>query len=248
MKTGLVLSGGGARGIAHLGVLKALDEEGIKPDIISGVSSGAICAVMYSAGLKPDEILNYLLKLRIYKYFRPSWSNIGLLNIERLMPVFNMYLPFKTFEELQIPIIISAADFRSGQTVFFSSGELLKPVLASSCIPILFAPLKYKDRLLVDGGVVNNLPVEPILAKVDYIIGSHCNPNNPDYSIKSMRSVIERTFNLAIASNIKERKDHCHLFIEPEGLRNFRIFDLGKAKDIYNIGYKHAKERLKSLN
>src|SRR6478735_2601225 len=102
MKIGLVLSGGGARGVAHLGVLQALEEEGLKPSMISGVSSGAITGALYAAGMPPSEVLEILIKTHIVRYLRPALSRFGFLNIDKLSSVFEQYFPVRTFEELKI--------------------------------------------------------------------------------------------------------------------------------------------------
>ncbi|MFL5730514.1 MAG: patatin-like phospholipase family protein, partial [Cytophagaceae bacterium] len=99
MKTGLVLSGGGARGIAHLGAIQAILDHGLKPDIISGVSAGAIVGSLYGAGMKPPEILEILVKTKLFRYIRPAWSRFGFLNIQKLIAIYRLYLPIKSFED-----------------------------------------------------------------------------------------------------------------------------------------------------
>jgi len=240
MKTGLVLSGGGARGVAHLGVIQALLDNGIKPDIISGVSSGAIVGSLYGAGIQPLEILEFLTKTHIFRYIRPAWSKFGFFNIQKLIAIYKIYLPIQTFEELKIPVIISAADIIEGKTIFFHKGDLLKAVLASTCIPLLFAPLEMDGMLVVDGGILNNLPVEPLVADCDLIIGVHCNPANRAYKPKGLKSMIERTFQLTVANNVKERISSCHIFIEPPELVNIGLFEISRAKEIYKLGYDHT--------
>lgn len=247
-KIGLALSGGGIRGVAHLGVLTALEENGLKPHIISGVSSGAIIGTLYAYGMPPAEILENLLKTKIFRYMRPAWSKFGFLNIQKLEAIYKLYLPVKTFEELPLKLIISAADIIEGKTIFFSEGDLLKAILASSCVPVIFAPLEMDGKLMVDGGIINNLPVEPLIGKCDFIIGVHVNPTNTKYHISSIKSMIERTFHLAIAGNVKDRIKHCNLFIEPPELANYNIFELSKAKEIYRIGYEYASEIIKNSN
>lgn len=244
MKIGLALSGGGARGLAHLGALKALEEYDIKPDMISGVSSGAIIGSLYASGICPDDILELILKSSLFRYVRPAWSKFGFLNIERFEKLYHQYLPAKTFEDLKIKLFISAADLNEGKTVYFSEGELIKPLLASSCLPVLFVPLTIGERQFVDGGILNNLPVEPLLGHNDFIIGVNANPTKKDFKVAGIKSMIERTFHLTLALNVKERIKYCDLFIEPQGISHFTIFDLSHAKDIFNIGYEHAREYL----
>ena len=242
LKIGITLSGGGARGIAHLGALAALEEAGLKPHIVSGVSSGAIIGALYAYGMRPQFILETLLKTSIFRYLRPAWSKIGFLNIERLIKIYKKYLPTHTFEELSCKLYISAADIREGKTVFYSEGNLINAILASSCLPVLFAPIEIDNKLMVDGGVINNLPVEPLIGQCDLIIGVHANPTNTQFNIRSIKSMIERTFHLAVAMNVKERIKYCDLFIEPPDLAHFSIFEISKAKEIYQVGYDYTRK------
>jgi NTE family protein len=244
MKIGLALSGGGARGIAHLGALKALDEFGIKPAMISGVSSGAIIGTLYAAGMNPDTILENIIKERLYRYVRPAWSKFGFLKMERFVRVYERYLPAKNFEQLKIKLFISAADLQEAKTIYFSEGELLRPLLASSCMPILFVPMAIGNKRYVDGGILNNLPVEPLLGHTDFIIGIHCNPTNKSFEMHGIKSMIERTFHLSLALNVKERIKHCDIFIEPPMLSSYTIFDLAHARDIFQIGYEYSLQAL----
>ena len=240
MKVGLTLSGGGARGIAHLGVIKALNEYGIKPELISGVSSGAIVATLHSSGLELDEVMERIIKINLYQYIRPAFGKFGFLNIQKLIDIYKLHLPIKNFEDLHTPVVISATDIREGKTIFFTDGDIIKAVLASTCIPILFAPLEMDGKLMVDGGIINNLPVEPLIGNCDLILGSHTNPNNPQYKISSIKKMIERTFHLAVYNNVKERKKLCDIFIEPPELINYGLFEISKAKEIFKIGYEHT--------
>ena len=153
------------------------------------------------------------------------------------MAIYKLHLPVKTFEELKIKLYISAADIGEGKTSYFSQGDLIKAILASSCLPVLFAPVEMDGKLMVDGGIINNLPVEPLVGQVDLIIGIHVNPTNPQYQISSIKSMIERTFHQAVSTNVKERIKYCDVFIEPVELGNHNIFDISRAKEIYDIGY-----------
>jgi len=245
MRTGIALSGGGARGIAHLGMLKALEEYGIKPNTISGVSSGAILGALFCSGINPDTILEILLKSSLYRYLRPSWRKSGFLNIERFERLYLKYLPVTKFKDLKIKLVVSATDINEGKTVYFSEGSIIKPIMASACMPILFAPVKVGKKLLVDGGIINNLPVEPLLANHDLIIGGHCNPTNHAFSVNGMKSLIERTLHLSLAVNVKERVKYCDIFIEPPQLAQYTIFDIKEAQVIFQIGYIHTLDILK---
>ncbi len=241
MRAGIAFSGGGARGFAHLGVLAALEEKGIEPCIITGTSAGAIVGAFYSAGYRPDEIINIVLGAKFLKAFRPGFINRnGLLRMDLLEDLYKEHFPENSFSALNTKLIICATDLHRGQTVYFSEGELIRPMMASTCIPVLFDPVKVGESTFVDGGLLNNLPVEPLVGHCDYIIGVHTNPYNTQTKIGSLRKVIEKSFQLAINYNVRDRIRLCDTFIEPPALDQFSIMDLKKARTIFEIGYEYT--------
>ncbi|MCF0061164.1 patatin-like phospholipase family protein [Dyadobacter chenwenxiniae] len=244
MKIGLVLSGGGARGIAHIGAVKALIESGIKPDIISGTSSGAFVGAMLAHGYTPDEIIEMILQTSFYPYIRFGFGANGLLHMNKLEAVLRKYIPENTFESLKTKFVVTATDIVSGEELQFRSGELAIPVLASCCIPGLFSPIRFQGRDLVDGGVLNNLPVEPIMHEADFIIGIHCNPFTLDKPLKRTTELVYRSLILAMHSKTKERFKKCDLLIEPAELSRFSIFDFRKAGQLFEVGYDYTKRLL----
>lgn len=244
MKIGLTLSGGGARGISHLGGIQALEELGIFPDMITGTSAGAIVGALYAAGNTPLSILEYITKTKIFKFFQPDRSLTGLLRMERTERIYEKLLKENSFESLNIPLIVAATDLIRGETTYFSKGELIKPLQASSCIPVIFAPVEIDGNLYVDGGILNNMPVEPLLGKCDFIIGMHANSLDPEATIKTMRQTLERSLHLAINNNIESRKKYFNWFIEPPKMSNYAVYDVAKAKEIYQLGYNHTLKLL----
>ncbi|MBC8156330.1 MAG: patatin-like phospholipase family protein [Bacteroidetes bacterium] len=241
MKVGLVLSGGGARGIAHIGVLKALVEQNIQIDRISGTSAGALVGALFAHGYPPDEILKIIETAGFMRHLRPAWSRMGLLSLNGVIDLFREYIPHDSFEHLKIPLHVVAVDLNAGEQEVFDEGELIRPVLASCCLPGIFEPFVLHKRQFVDGGVLNNLPVEPLEHKVDYIIGSHCNPFGITRPITSMRGVVERSLILAVQAKTKERFAKCDLFIEPPQLADYDVRDLRRSRELFRIGYQYAK-------
>ena len=240
-RVGLALSGGAARGIAHLGVLKAFDELGIKPAILSGVSSGAIVAVFYAAGYSPDEILRLIKELRIYRVMRLAIGQVGILHLDEVEKLYYRYLgEGATFEDLNIPVIIGTTDMHAGATVNFSTGNLIKPLIASSAVPILYRPVQYQGLLLNDGGLLDNLPTKALIGKCDVRIGVHSNPINHEARITSLRSMVERTAHLAINNNVQLRRHLADFFIEPPELKNYRLMSFSKADELFNIGFTYT--------
>jgi NTE family protein len=245
MKIGLVLSGGGARGICHLGVMKALDEFGVKINFISGTSAGSITGALYSYGYKPDEIVDIISSTSLTKTLRIAWKWTGLLSLDGLTQLFLKYIPENTFEALKIPLTIAATDIKKGRIEYFNTGELIPPILGSCCVPAVFNPVEMNGGLYVDGGVLDNLPVKGIKDKCDFIIGSHCNFIRSDVDLKNFRTVIERSLLMAINGSTTASKTLCNILIEPPEVGKFSGFDLSKAKEIFNVGYKYTKENFK---
>jgi NTE family protein len=240
---GVALSGGGARGIAHLGVLKALNESNIYPDIISGTSAGSIVGALYCAGYTPDESLKIVKDTNALSVFSPSFSWKGLLKIDKLAKVLKDYLP-ASFEELKTPLFVAATEINKGEITYFNSGPLIPTILASSCIPVIFKPVVIDGANYVDGGILNNLPAEALKDKADVIIGVSCNPNGRVTGLNNAKVLMERSALLAINGNTMKSKVLCDAFIEPKNLARFSGFNLSQAQDIFDVGYNFTIENM----
>lgn len=239
----LALSGGGARGIAHLGVLAALDELALPVGRLAGVSSGAIVATFYAAGVAPREVLRLFQAVNVVRLTRPVFGQRGLLGLDAVEQLLARHLgPGLRFEDLRRPLTLAATDLVAGETVYFSQGPLLPPLLASSAVPIIYRPVEYQGKLLVDGGLLNNLPVEPLLARPGGapLVGVHCNPLHREARIPTLRRVLERTLQLAINSNTLARQAQCDLLLEPPALLAYRPLDYRKSAELFEIGYRYT--------
>lgn len=244
MKIGLVLSGGGARGIAHLGVLRALEEHEVKFDCISGTSVGAIIGALYAQGMRPQEILEAILQSRVIRNLRPAWTLRGLLSMESIQSLLVHLVPHNTFEALRIPLTVVATDLEAGKSHYFSRGALIPALLASSCVPGMFNPVVLNDTTYVDGGITDNFPVHAVRPQCDFIIGLHCNPVVQASQARNFRSVLERTLLLAINCNATVSKADCDMVIEPPSLGEFSTFELARARELDELGYAYAKSFL----
>jgi len=163
MKVGLALSGGGARGFAHAGVLKVLVENGIPIDLIAGTSAGAFAGGAFASGMSPDEIADMCDAIRWRHVARPSLSPLGLLSNAPLGQLIERYFPAKRFEDCTIPFAAVACDFATGDEVVFTTGDLAFAIRASCAVPGVFAPVTGTDGcLLVDGGVASPMPVPAV--------------------------------------------------------------------------------------
>lgn len=244
MKIGIVLSGGGIRGIAHLGVLSALKKTGIKFDHIVGTSAGSIAGAFYAAGIDPEEAFNIFMRTRLIKFVRPALGSLGLVNIERTGDIFKEYLPAH-IEDLKTPLTICTTNFSEGNVAYFSKGPLIRAIHASCCIPGVFKPIMIHDQMHVDGGVLNNFPVEPLLNNSDYIIGSTCNHLKPVDKIVGITRLMQRAGIMSINHDMERKSRFCNLMIEPKGMGEINTFDTRKAETIYWIAHEEALKTIR---
>ena len=248
MKIGLALSGGGARGKAHLGVLQALDEAGIQLDVISGASAGSIAAAFYAYGYAPKEILRILEKTNLLKIAWPAFSTTGLLNIQRTESIYAKYLADDHFEDLKIPLFISTTNLNTGKAEMFHSGSIRQAIMASCCIPMIFDPMKIKGQYYVDGGIVNNMPTEVLLSeKCEYIMGVNVVPIVPEDHFDGPKKMVERVSMLALSANVEMSAKLCDFYLNPREIRNYGTFDFRKSQELFEIGYEYAKYHLEIL-
>ncbi len=244
MELRLVLSGGAVRGVAHIGVIKALEELGFKITSISGVSAGALVGVFYSAGYKPEEMLSLVKSSDWLYYIRPRLPKLGLFSLSKAVKFLESALPYRSIEELPLKTYLCALDIKSGETLYFDRGELFPVLLGSCALPGIFEPIKYRDYLLVDGGITNNLPVEPLLKEEGLLVGVDVNPKERVEKVGNMVYLLMRSFLLAVRSNVDKRKELCEVLVEPP-LHNYGLFNIRRAKEIYELGYRSALDILK---
>lgn len=244
MMLGLALSGGGARGIAHLGMIEVMEDLGLKPDYLSGTSAGSLAGALYAHGYSPREIMEIIRDTKLMNIIRPSWTVKGLLGFEKVGEKLLQYLPEDDFAALKIPLTVAALHVRSGEIRYFTEGPLIKPVLASSCIPVVFSPIEIDGEQYMDGGMVDNLPAGALRDKADFLIGMHCNAIDRDFQSRTAKDMIERSLLLAISTATYARKDVCDLFLDPPALASYKVFDFGKAEEIFKIGVDYARENI----
>ncbi|WP_235297893.1 patatin-like phospholipase family protein [Portibacter marinus] len=243
---GVVLSGGSVRGSAHVGFLKRMNELGFKPDIISGSSAGAMVGAFCAAGKTIDEMMDFFRNTSLFRYNSINPLTPGIFDTAKYESIFQNFLP-PTFEELQIPLIIATTNIEKGDAEYFSSGDLYKPLLASCAIPFVFAPIEMNGYLHVDGGVLDNFPVEQLVGKCDKIIGSFLgSPGAVDRkSVSSKIKITSRANELLMyaASRLKFPLTDCTI---EHPLMEFGYFDQKKMDDIYQVGYEFCLKEMKA--
>ncbi len=245
-KIGIALSGGGIKGLCHAGVLKALEEQGIKPDILSGVSAGAIVGALYADGYTPDEIAKLFEDISFRQMTKFRIPDGGLFRIDAFEDFMFRNLRAKTFEELNIPLRVVATNLDKGQSVVFEKGNLIDPIVASCSVPVLFIPKKINGVYYVDGGVLKNFPVSTIRNECDKVIGINASPLVADEYKLSLLNVASRTYHFMFKANIIHDKELCDLLIEPVDMGNYDTFDIDKGREIFELGYKSTKQLLES--
>lgn len=239
LKLGICLSGGGARGIAHIGVLKALEEHNIFPQFVSGASAGSIVGSLYAAGKSIDEIIGIIHGANIFKIFTFSTLGLasGLANMNYLRKILSHELQTHDFETLPSKLFVCVSNINKGKWSIIKNGNIINAVIASSSIPLIFEPVEINGELYVDGGLLNNFPVEPLLVECDMIIGVNVMPNAVKRNISGLRTIAERCVDLVVWSNTEIRASKCNVLIDVNGVEEFGFFDFQKAEAIIELGY-----------
>lgn len=257
MKIGIALGGGGVRGMAHVLALEAIDALGITPVAVAGTSMGAVIGALYASGLsgsqiralieghtitprdrftdvfrKRGELVQWML------FVRPQWSRGGLLKADRFLDYLHAQLAVARFEELRIPLQVVATDFHHATPVVFDKGELRPAVQASMSIPGVFASVDHGGRVLVDGGLVNNLPYDLLIDKCDVTIAIDVTPSTtregskPPSTLDAILASFDILINRATESMLAERPPT--IYVKPD-LHGIRTLDFGKIQEVLEL-------------
>ena len=250
---GLVLSGGGSKGIAQAGALKFLDEQNIKPSHIAGTSAGAIIAAFYAFGKKPEEILEFFKSIYFFNWKHFTFKKAGIIDSDSFKNYFNLIFQDVTVGELNIPTFITATNLVSGKLkVFNEDTKVIDAILASSSFPGMLSPFEINGKLYSDGGILNHFPTDLLQGRCDAIIGIYVSPIQTIEAkdLKSIKSVTTRAFDLLSAQGNYQKFSFCDWVIEPKELANFSTFETNKIKmdKIFEIGYQAAKSSFEELN
>jgi NTE family protein len=242
-KIGIALGGGGSRGFAHLGVLQALNEKGIYPEIISGTSAGSIIGAFYCAGFTPEETFNLLRKKKFSDLSKMQIPTNGLFSLDNLGEVIRKNINQKNIQDLKLPFYVCVANLNKGTAEYMSEGPLDVMVQASSAIPVIFSPVKIGNTYYVDGGLVDNLPVRPLVRQCENIIGVNIFPNEEIDKIENLFQVATRTFQISLDNNIIYNRRRCTYYLEPSGVSKYHMLEAKHQQDIFEIGYKYCKKQ-----
>ena len=245
-KTGLVFGGGGALGFAHVGVIQALEEAGLKIDYVSGSSMGAIIGALYAYGHTSENIVRFIEEKKLNKLRSIATINIfrkdGLSNHKKVSKILDAILPVDHYDSLKRNFTLTMTDLQNIKTIYVSSGDKLKlNIMASSSLPMLFEPVKIEGILYVDGGVLNNLPIEPLLDSCNKIIMIDlCNPHIQTLK-KGKMGLFRRIIDAMMYEGNLDRISKADHYIIFKSLDGYGVLDFKHYKDIIRIGYEGMK-------
>lgn len=249
-RLGLVLSGGGSRGLAHAGVLEALAEHGLLPDCISGSSAGALVGALHFAGHRSESILRFFEKTSPFRlshlapFGKPGW-----IDTEKIVGDFREFFPDDTFEALDGRLFVSATDLINAKLAVFSSGPLIRPLLASASIPLVFTPMPFAGTLYADGGILDNFPTKPLAGRCRATLGVYVSPLHEAEraELASSMAVTYRALEVGMYLASQRKFRHVDLVICPQRLAEFGTFDFKHHREILDIGHRAASERMDEI-
>lgn len=236
-RVGVVLSGGGARGFAHAGALRALEEVGVKPDIIAGVSAGSVVTVMYAAGMQPEEIVKVFADGSFGDFAELGVPRDGFFSLDGFKKFLSKHIPYKRIEDLPFPVAVCATDLDNNKPVAFFEGPLTDCVVASCSIPIIFKPVRIDGVTYVDGGVLANLPAWALRDKCKYLIGINCSPVPERGKPKSIMDIAHRSYDLLVKYNSQPQMALCDLAVSIDDVASYKVFNLKEINKIFRSGY-----------
>ncbi len=279
-KVGLVLSGGGAKGLAHIGVLKVIDSLNIKIDYIAGTSMGAIVGGLYASGYnanqldsifsnidvdallqdytpreaksfyekRNDEIYALTLPFNKFKLGLPSGLSKGLYNFNLISLLTQHVSNVRDFNQLPIPFLCIATDAETGEKMVLDKGILAQCMVASGALPTLYSPVEINGRLLIDGGVIDNYPVEELLAKgVDIVIGVDVQDGlKTRNELKGVTSLLAQINNFSMIEKMEGKQKATNIYIKPD-IKGYSVVDFEKGNEIIVKGKEKALEFVKEL-
>lgn len=245
---GLALSGGTAKSIAHIGVLRALEEADLRPDFIVGTSGGSLIGVVYASGVGIDHMVEMAAAVNWRRLARVRIPRLGLFSNQGVAQLVRDNVGDLRFEDLAIPACVVATDLLSGEKVVFSSGLVAPAVQASCSIPQIFSPVEIDGGLYADGGFVEYLPVETLRERgceiaVGVHLGAYADFTEPP---RNFLSLVLRTIGIVGVRNARTSAALADVVIAPD-MRGFASFDLGRAHELIDVGHRAAVEAIPSI-
>jgi len=247
-KIGLALGGGGVLGAAHIGVLKALEEFDLSVQAITGTSIGAFVAALYAFGSSWVDISEIAREINWLDASQISLSQYGLLSNEQLGDFIAEHIGEVTFDQAVVPAAMAATDITRGEKVILDQGDVARAVMASTCIPGVYEPVEIDHRLLVDGGMVENVPLMPLRdLGADYLIGVSLTERYLEKKPENILDVLLRSYYFSIEKTTEMQTQEADLLIKPD-LGTFDLIDPGQVEELLEEGYAEARKELSRVS
>jgi NTE family protein len=243
---GLVLSGGGARGMAHIGILKALHQFHIFPSVISANSMGAIIGALYASGMSPDDMEKTAIQQQIFFMFRLAWKRNAVLHLDRVRTFLKENIKTTTFESLGMPLFVSVSNMSEARVEYMHKGDFVDPVLASCAIPLLFEPIPIHSCLYADGALFDNLPILPLEGLCSQVIAADVNPLSVRHDFNHFWEVTDRVMSIAVQGHALRAKQKANVFISPSPLSEYSFWEFHKAEEMIRCGEKFTLDWLRN--
>lgn len=252
LSIGLVLSGGGSKGIAQAGAIKFLEEQHIRPTQIAATSAGSIVGALYAFGKTPEEILEFFQSIYIFHWKHITFKKAGFVDSNAFKAYFYEIFQDSVLSDLQIQTHITATDMVNGTLkIFDKNTKIVDAILASSAFPGVISPYEFEGNLYSDGGILNHFPTDLIRHKCEVLIGVYVSPIQKILAkdLSSIKAVTTRAFDLLSENSNIQKIQNCDWIIAPKELSNFSTFETSKSKmeTIFNIGYNEAKKSYSQL-
>lgn len=246
-KIGLALGGGAVLGAAHIGVMRAVEEYKVPVEYISGTSIGALIAALYAFGLNWRDMEKIALDLDWLDISGFSLSQYGLITNKKIGKVITENLGNVKFDQSKIPLAVIATDICKGKKVVLNEGSVADAVMASTCIPGIFVPVERGEQLLVDGGIMENVPVLSLQNMgAHFVIGVDLNAKQAFSKPKNIAEVLINTINLTLQNVTQLQTGEADLLITPD-LSAFNLYDTDQVPDLIEKGYRESKAALKKI-
>ncbi|OGW37591.1 MAG: hypothetical protein A2010_11230 [Nitrospirae bacterium GWD2_57_9] len=245
-EVGLALSGGAARGIAHIAVLEVLEKDDIPIHSIAGTSAGSIVGALYAAGMPLREIKRVLVNAKWRDILSFTLPKVGLISSEGIYRFMESVLPVKKFSSLKIPFAAVAADLKTAEKVVLDSGSVARAVQASCSLPVIFTPTELNGKVLVDGGVASQIPVRTVREELGARKVVAVNVNYRALEMEEYDSVIKIATHLSMlwaSRNAREEEKSADVVVRVDA-RGVSLYDLGKAEELMRRGRKAAEDQL----
>lgn len=246
MKLALVLSGGGAKGAFHLGMLRFFEEENIKIEAYSGTSIGSVIACSHASGVSAKEQFHIFKSKEIKKALKFNYFKKGLLKIDHNNKIINELLPFEKLEDLSSRVYVNAYDIKAKKMHYFSQGNIIDLCMASSALIPIFKPITYKKMQLIDGGFVDNLAVKPFFNEDLSIFTSNVFPkseNKKGLYINPVKYLQKKIFR-QVGKNMNTAIANSDYYFTSLKLNQYKILSFKDIEPCYALGYKEAQHQL----